>query len=73
MAWTSLGYGYNSAALRWLISSDSVHYTGDVRIVTFESGGSVLECLSYSGGWLTGGFERLTITLKLNEIVPPFI
>jgi hypothetical protein len=73
MAWTSTGYGYNSAVLRWLISSHSVHYTGDVRVVTFESGGSVLERLSYSGGWLTGGFGQLLITAKLNEIVPPYV
>jgi hypothetical protein len=74
MAWTSTGYGYNNAALRWLISSHSVHYTGDVRIVTFDSGGSVLERLSYSGGWLTGSpFSQLFITTKLNEIVPPYI
>jgi hypothetical protein len=71
MAWTSTGHGYNNAALRWLISSHSVHFTGDVRIVTFKSGGSVLERLSYSGGWLTGScVERLVITEKLNEIVP---
>jgi hypothetical protein len=71
MAWTSTGHGYDNATLRWLISSHSVHFTGDVRIVTFKSGGSVLESLSYSGGWLTGNlFERVVITEKLNEIVP---
>jgi hypothetical protein len=74
MAWTSTGHGYNEGWRRWLISSHSVHYTGDVRIVTFKSGGTVLEFLSYSGGWLTGSLrEQMAITLKLNKIVPPYI
>ena len=71
MGWTSYGHGFKGETWRSWYNSHSMHFTGDVRIVTFRSGGSVQERLSYAGGWLTGNFfSRLLVTRKLEEIVP---
>jgi hypothetical protein len=71
MGWTSLGHGWNSKIIRSLISSHSLHFSGDVRIVTFGSGGKILERLSYDGDFWTGSiWEQLPILAKLNRIVP---
>jgi hypothetical protein len=71
MGWTSLGHGWNQKIIRMLVSSHSVHFSGDVRHVTFGPGGKVLERLSYDGGFvhnqLTMNFERFMVQAKLSQ------
>ncbi|MFL5050228.1 MAG: hypothetical protein ACJ8D4_08970 [Xanthobacteraceae bacterium] len=71
MAWTSLGHGWNSKILRAIASTHSLHFSGDVRIVTFGSGGKILERLSYNDDFWTGDvWEKYAILSKLTLIVP---
>lgn len=71
MGWTSLGHGWNSSVIRKIISSHSLHFSGDVRIVTFGSGGTKLERLSYDGGLMSGDMLKMVqIFAKLNRLVP---
>jgi hypothetical protein len=71
MGWTSTGYGWNDGFTRFFMGGHSLHFSGDVRIVTFNSGGKVSERLSYDGGVLSGDFYKMVeIFTKLSNIVP---
>jgi hypothetical protein len=69
--WTSTGYGWNQRAIRWLVSSHSLHFSGDVRHVTFAAGGRVMERLSYDGGFFSGDMYKMAhVYAKLQRLVP---
>jgi len=71
VGWTSTGYSRDNRAARLLFSSHSVHYSGDVRHVTFGAGGRVLERLSYDGGILSGDLaNKARVAAKLLALVP---
>jgi hypothetical protein len=56
---------------RFFMGGHSLHFSGDVRIVTFSSGGNASECLSYDGGVLSGDlFKMAKIFVRLKSIVP---
>ena len=65
MGWTSLGYGWNDAFSRFLMGGHTLHFSGDVRHVTFGRGGKVLERLSYGGF-----FDKIEVLLKLKKVGP---
>ena len=71
MGWTSTGYGWDDWFTRGIMGGHTLHFSGDVRHVTFAKGGRVLERLSYDGGfWSASIYEQMKVVLKLKEAFP---
>jgi hypothetical protein len=70
-AWTSLGRSWDHSFGRFVMGGHSIHFSGDVRYVTFGPKGQFLERLSNSTDIFKYDiFNQMSISEKLSRVFP---